>query len=84
MAQDSVYPLAMMHTALNLEIHKIQVSSSIADELPFCHKRLGRTDLFDYGASALMLLVDAIVVSDMSLFFILANYGIFPDVCPHM
>jgi len=45
---------------------------------------LGRTDLFDYGASALTLLVGTIVVSDMSLFFIQANYGSFPDVCPHM
>lgn len=40
--------------------------------------------MYDYGAGSLTLLVGAIVVSDMSLFFILANYGSFPDVCPHM
>jgi hypothetical protein len=38
----------------------------------------------DYGVSSLTLLVGAIVVSDMSLVFILANYGSFPDVRPHM
>jgi len=74
----------MMDSVVTLEIHKMQESSWTAELLPFGTKDSGRIDLLGHGAGSLTLLLGAIVVSDMSLFFILANYGSFPDVCPHV